>query len=57
MGAASVAHLQAVGHQGKLQHRGDFITGKIAGTAYVIVRGDDMQLRAFHNVSDLVKSA
>ena len=46
-----VSHcLQAIGHTGKLQNKGDFVTGKIAGTSYVVVRGEDMQLRAFHNV-------
>ena len=43
--------MQAIGHTGKLQNKGDFVTGKIAGTSYVVVRGEDMQLRAFHNVS------
>ena len=46
--------LQAIGHTGKLQNKGDFVTGKIAGTSYVVIRGDDMQLRAFHNVSPLL---
>lgn len=42
--------VQAVGHTGKLQKSGDFITGTFAGTSYVVVKGEDGNLRAFYNV-------
>ena len=34
----------------QLQNIGDFVAGSVAGEPYVVVRGEDQQLRAFFNV-------
>jgi choline monooxygenase len=39
-----------VGHVQQAPNPGDYFTGSMADINYVIVRGDDGQLRAFHNV-------
>ena len=41
---------QLVGHVQQAANPGDYFTGSIADINYVIVRADDGQLRAFHNV-------
>lgn len=41
---------QAVGRAGQVASPGDYFTGAIAGDPFVVVRGDDGTLRAFHNV-------
>lgn len=40
-----------IGHASQAPNPGDYFTGSVADINYVIVRGDDGQLRAFHNVS------
>ena len=40
----------AVGRTGEVADPGDYITGRIVDNPYVVVRGDDGVLRAFHNV-------
>ena len=40
-----------VGHASQASKPGEFFTGTIADINYVVVRGDDNELRAFHNVS------
>jgi hypothetical protein len=42
-----------VGHASQAANPGDYFTGSIADINYVIVRGDDGELRAFHNVRGL----
>ena len=39
-----------IGHAGQAPNPGDYFTGTIADINYVVVRGEDNQLRAFHNV-------
>ena len=39
-----------VGRAGQVVHPGDYFTGQITGNPYVVTRGDDGELRAFHNV-------
>ena len=39
-----------VGHIGQAPNPGDYFTGSMAGVNYVVVRGNDGVLRAFHNV-------
>ncbi|CAL5220057.1 g2008 [Coccomyxa viridis] len=39
-----------IGHAGQAPNPGDYFTGTIADVNYVVVRGEDNQLRAFHNV-------
>jgi choline monooxygenase len=39
-----------VGRMDQVRSPGDYFTGDIIGNPYVVVRGDDGQLRAFHNV-------
>ncbi|WIA32975.1 hypothetical protein OEZ86_006137 [Tetradesmus obliquus] len=41
---------QMVCDVGRLQQPGDFVCGSLADVRYLIVRGEDGQLRAFHNV-------
>ncbi len=43
--------VQMIGHAGQAPNPGDYFTGSIADINYVVVRGDDNRLRAFHNVS------
>ena len=43
-------HWIAVGPIDRVQKPGDFFTGEIAGEPYVVVRGEDGELRAFFNV-------
>ena len=45
---------QMIGHAGQAPNPGDYFTGSIADLNYVVVRGDDNQLRAFHNVSSSI---
>lgn len=40
-----------IGHASQAPNPGDYFTGSVADINYVVVRGDDGQLRAFHNVS------
>jgi len=42
--------MQMIGHAGQGPTPGDYFTGTIADINYIVVRGDDNQLRAFHNV-------
>ena len=42
--------VQMIGHAGQAPNPGDYFTGTIADVNYVVVRGEDNQLRAFHNV-------
>ncbi len=42
--------MQMIGHAGQAPNPGDYFTGTIADVNYVVVRGEDNQLRAFHNV-------
>ena len=42
--------MQMIGHAGQGPTPGDYFTGTIADINYLVVRGDDNQLRAFHNV-------
>ena len=42
--------VQMVGHIGQAPNPGDYFTGSMAGVNYVVVRGNDGVLRAFHNV-------
>lgn len=39
-----------IGHTGQAPNPGDYFTGSMAGVNYVVVRGNDGVLRAFHNV-------
>ena len=39
-----------IGHAGQAPNLGDYFTGTIADINYLVVKGDDNQLRAFHNV-------
>ncbi len=39
-----------MGHVSDLERRGDYITGRVADQGFVILRGHDGVLRAFHNV-------
>ena len=41
---------QMVGRVEQLANPGDFLTGSVLRTSYVVVRGSDGSLRAFHNV-------
>jgi choline monooxygenase len=41
---------QAVGRADQVRSAGQFLTADIAGEPIVVVRGDDLQLRAFYNV-------
>jgi choline monooxygenase len=41
---------QAVARADQVARPGDYIAGVLAGDPYVVVRGDDGELRAFHNV-------
>jgi choline monooxygenase len=41
---------QAIGRLDQLKNKGDFFTADIANEPIVVVRGDDLQLRAFFNV-------
>lgn len=43
--------MQMIGHASQAPNTGDYFTGSVADINYVVVRGDDGQLRAFHNVS------
>ncbi len=43
-----------IGHASQAPNPGDYFTGSVADINYVVVRGDDGQLRAFHNVSHRV---
>ena len=45
---------QMIGHAGQAPNPGNYFTGSIADINYVVVRGDDNQLRAFHNVSSSI---
>jgi choline monooxygenase len=40
----------AVGRADQVDDVGNYFTGQVAGNPYVVVRGDDGELRAFHNV-------
>ena len=42
--------LQMVGHASQASKPGEYFTGTIADINYVVVRGSDNELRAFHNV-------
>ena len=42
--------LQMVGHASQASKPGEYFTGTIADINYVVVRGNDNKLRAFHNV-------
>ena len=39
-----------VGHASQASKPGEYFTGTIADINYVVVRGSDNKLRAFHNV-------
>ncbi|CAL8471392.1 g10934 [Coccomyxa elongata] len=41
---------QMIGHASQAPNPGDYFTGSVADINYVVVRGDDGQLRAFHNI-------
>ncbi|MGE0489117.1 MAG: aromatic ring-hydroxylating dioxygenase subunit alpha [Vulcanimicrobiota bacterium] len=41
---------QYVGHTGQVQDPGDYFADRFLGEPYVVVRGEDGQLRAFYNV-------
>lgn len=43
-----------IGHASQAPNPGDYFTGSVADVNYVVVRGDDGQLRAFHNVSPIL---
>jgi len=40
----------AVGRTDQVQNPGDYFTGQLVDNPYVVVRGEDTRLRAFHNV-------
>ncbi len=40
-----------IGHASQAPNADDYFTGSVADINYVVVRGEDGQLRAFHNVS------
>ncbi len=42
--------MQMIGHAGQGPTPGNYFTGTIADINYLVVRGDDNQLRTFHNV-------
>lgn len=42
---------QLVGHVGQVEEPGQYFCGALPPWRYVVARGDDGQLRAFHNVS------
>ncbi len=42
-----------VGHTAQVQLPGDFFTGRVMATQYVVCRGEDGELRAFHNVRQI----
>jgi nitrite reductase/ring-hydroxylating ferredoxin subunit len=44
------ASWQCVGHLNELSQPGDYITGDVPPYRYLVTRGDDGRLRAFHNV-------
>lgn len=50
-GAAFGASWQLVGHVGQCARPGEYFTGALAPWRYVVARGEDGVLRAFHNVS------
>lgn len=41
---------QFVGHANDLPKAGDFLTFEIAGNSVIVIRGEDLELRAFQNV-------
>jgi hypothetical protein len=43
--------VQYAGHTSQLPAAGDYLTGELLGCRYIVCRGEDGQLRAFHNVS------
>lgn len=43
--------LQMVGHVGQLQQPGDFFCGTVGNVRYLVAKGEDGAIRAFHNVS------
>jgi Rieske 2Fe-2S family protein len=44
------AHWHCVGHTSMLPAAGDFFTAELAGESFILVRGEDGQVRALLNV-------
>lgn len=45
--------VQMVCAESQVQQPGDFLCGTVGDVRYLLVRGQDGQLRAFHNVSGI----
>ena len=43
-----------VGHASQASEPGEYFTGTIADINYLVVRGNDNELRAFHNVCRMI---
>jgi len=41
---------QAVGHIGQVENPGDFFTGRVGKSRYVVCKNEEGQVQAFHNV-------